>query len=134
MTTQDIKKNIIPYLGETAPYISVPENIIFNSNRLETSISDYSFNHENFSKLIKLLSSLGSCNLYKLLNPSLKEQIYFMGEKVRIRQLSYKNQTPQPLPAKVFWNLKEKVNHHFWFGITIQEKPSTLLNLTTISL
>lgn len=108
MTTQDIKKNIIPYLGETAPYISVPENIIFNSNRLETSISDYSFNHENFSKLIKLLSSLGSCNLYKLLNPSLKEQIYFMGEKVRIRQLSYKKSDSATITCESFLESKRK--------------------------
>jgi hypothetical protein len=90
MKTLNIKENIIPYLGETAPYISIPENIIFNGNRIESEISNYNFDHENFSSLLKILSSLGSCSLYRLLNPTSKEQIYFLGEKLRIRQLSYK--------------------------------------------
>ncbi|MFS4473983.1 hypothetical protein [Chryseobacterium sp. T20] len=90
MTTTDIMENIIPYLGETQPYISIPENTIFNGNSIETKIYNCDFSHENFSKLIKILSSLGSCNLYRLLTHTSKERIYFMGEKVRIRQLSYK--------------------------------------------
>ncbi|MEF9477231.1 hypothetical protein OWR28_05380 [Chryseobacterium sp. 1B4] len=48
MTTTDIKENIIPYLGETAPYISIPEKIIYNGSRMEAEISDYDFSNENF--------------------------------------------------------------------------------------
>lgn len=90
MTTTDIKENIIPYIGETAPYISIPENIIFNGHRIETEIAGWNFENENFSNLIKILASLGSCSLYKLLNHASKEKIYFLGEKLRIRKLSYK--------------------------------------------
>lgn len=108
MTTTDIKKNIIPYLGETAPYISIPENTVFNGNRMEAEISNYNFTKENFSKLIKVLSSLGSCNLYRLLNTKSTEQIYFMGEKVRIRQLSYKKSDSASITCESFLESKRK--------------------------
>ncbi|WP_347218550.1 hypothetical protein [Chryseobacterium sp.] len=90
MTTTDIKNSIIPYIGETAPYISIPENIIFNGHTIETEISDKDFNNENLTHLLKTLASLGSCSLYKLLNDSSKEKIYFLGEKLRVRKLSYR--------------------------------------------
>lgn len=90
MTTTDIKENIIPYIGETLPYISVPENIIFNEHIIEAEIEDWNFEKENFSNLIKILSSWGSFSLYKLLNDTSKEKIYFLGEKIRIRKLSYR--------------------------------------------
>lgn len=90
MKTTDIQENIIPYIGETAPYISIPENIIINNHRIETEITDCNFKNENFSNLLKILASLGSCSLYQLLNNTSKEKIYFLGEKLRIRKLSYK--------------------------------------------
>lgn len=90
MTTTEIQKNIIPYIGETLPYISTPENLIFNGHKIETEIKNWNFENENFSDLIKTLSSLGSFSLYKLLNDTSKEKIYFLGEKLRIRKLSYK--------------------------------------------
>ncbi|MBO9692169.1 hypothetical protein [Chryseobacterium sp.] len=108
MTTTDIKENIVPYLGETHPYISIPENTVFNGNRIETQISDYDFSNENFSKLIKILSSLGSCNLYRLLNTTSKDPIYFMGEKVRIRQLSYKKSDSASITCESFLESKRK--------------------------
>lgn len=108
MTTTDIKENIIPYLGETVPYISIPENIIYNGSRMEAEISDYDFSNENFSKLIKILSSLGSCNLYRILNTSSTDPIYFMGEKVRIRQLSYKKSDSASIICESFLESKRK--------------------------
>ncbi|PWN59088.1 hypothetical protein [Chryseobacterium viscerum] len=90
MTTTDIQKNIIPYLGEAAPYIIIPENIIFRDHKIETEIKNWNFENENFSHLVKLLFSLGSLGLYKLLNDGSREKIYFLGEKVRIRKLSFK--------------------------------------------
>ncbi|WP_336964991.1 hypothetical protein [Chryseobacterium contaminans] len=96
MTTTDIQKNIIPYIGETVPYINIPGNSIFNEHAIETEISGQDFSNENFSHLLKTLASLGSCSLYKLLNDSSKEKIYFLGEKLRIRKLSYK-----PIPETI---------------------------------
>ncbi|MGH1519820.1 hypothetical protein [Chryseobacterium sp. JK1] len=93
MTITEIKENIIPYIGETSPYITIPENIIFKGNTIETEIKDWHFENENFPKLIKQLSSLGSFCLYKLLNDTTKEKIYFLGEKLRVRKLSYKEPT-----------------------------------------
>ncbi|MEJ5105033.1 MULTISPECIES: hypothetical protein [Chryseobacterium] len=90
MTTPDIQKKIIPYIGETAPYINIPEHIIFNDHSIETEISGWDFSNENLTNLLKALASLGSCSLYKLLNNSSEEKIYFLGEKLRIRKLSYK--------------------------------------------
>ncbi|BAP33410.1 uncharacterized protein CHSO_4373 [Chryseobacterium sp. StRB126] len=94
MTTTDIQKNIIPYIGEAVPYINIPGNSIFNDHAIETEISGHDFGNENLTHLLKILASLGSCSLYKLLNDSSKEKIYFLGEKLRIRKLSY-----SPLPG-----------------------------------
>ncbi|MBP2616883.1 hypothetical protein [Chryseobacterium jejuense] len=96
MTTTDIKNSIIPYIGETVPYINIPENIIFNGHTIETEISGQDFSNENLTHLLKILASLGSCSLYKLLNNSSKEKIYFLGEKLRIRKLSYR-----PIPDTI---------------------------------
>ncbi|WP_312994337.1 hypothetical protein [Chryseobacterium flavum] len=96
MTTTDIQKNIIPYIGETDPYINIPENSIFNDHTIETEIYGHDFSNENFTYLLKTLASLGSCSLYKLLNDSSKEKIYFLGEKLRIRKLSYR-----PIPDAI---------------------------------
>lgn len=90
MTTTDIQKSIIPYIGETVPYITIPENIIFNGHTIETEISGQDYSNENFTYLLKTLSSLGSYSLYRILNDSSREKIYFLGEKLRIRKLSYK--------------------------------------------
>ncbi len=89
MTTTDIMENIIPYLGEAAPYISIPENCIFRNHKTETEISEWNFENENYAQLVQLLFSLGSLSLYKILNDESKEKIYFLGEKIRIRKLSY---------------------------------------------
>ncbi|WP_128572494.1 hypothetical protein [Chryseobacterium sp. P1-3] len=53
MKTLDLKETIIPYIGETAPYISIPEHIIVNGNTIETEITDWNFNNENFTQFIK---------------------------------------------------------------------------------
>lgn len=90
MTTTDIKKNIIPYLGEAAPYLSIPEGITFRDHTIETEVEDWNFENENFSQLIKLLFSFGSLGLYNILNDKTGEKMYFLGEKIRIRKLSYK--------------------------------------------
>lgn len=90
MSTTDLK-NIIPYIGETEPYLFIPENITLNNDRIvEAEITNCNFKNENFTNLLKILSSLGSCNLYKILNTISKEKIYFLGEKLRIRKISYK--------------------------------------------
>ncbi|MDN3691275.1 hypothetical protein QWZ06_02880 [Chryseobacterium tructae] len=89
MKTINIQNSIIPYIGEKAPYISFPEDIIFNDHTLETEISGWDLKNENLTHLLKVMASLGSCSLYKLLNNSSKENIYFLGEKLRMRKLSY---------------------------------------------
>ncbi|QBA19870.1 hypothetical protein EU348_01280 [Chryseobacterium indologenes] len=89
MTTINIK-NIIPFLGETAPYLSIPEGITFRDHTIETEIEDWNFENENFSQLVKLLFSFGSLGLYNILDNKTGEKMYFLGEKIRIRKLSYK--------------------------------------------
>ena len=46
-------------------YISIPENCIFRNHKIETEISEWNFENENYAQLIKLLFSLGSLSLYK---------------------------------------------------------------------
>ncbi|PKF74538.1 hypothetical protein [Chryseobacterium sp. PMSZPI] len=90
MTTTNIKQHIIPYIGETTPYISIPDHIILKNNKIETELINCNLENENFSNLLKTLASLGSCSLYQLLNNTTNEKIYFLGEKLRIRKTSYK--------------------------------------------
>lgn len=90
MLTAEFKQNIIPYIGESLPYVFIPEKITINSdNQIETDIRNYDFKNANFTNLTKILSSLGSSNLYKQLKDSSGEKIYFLGEKLRIRKISY---------------------------------------------
>lgn len=96
MTTIDIQNRIIPYIGETTPYIYIPENIIFNDLILETEISGWDFKNENITYLLKTLASLGTFSLYKRLNSASKEKVYFLGEKLRMRKLSY-----NPIPDTI---------------------------------
>lgn len=112
MKTLDLKETIIPYIGETAPYISIPEHIIVNGNTIETEITDWNFNNENFTHLLKTLASLGSCSLYKLLNDSSKEKIYFLGEKLRIRKLSYKTPESVSITSESFLESQRKGKSH----------------------
>ncbi|SHL70748.1 hypothetical protein [Chryseobacterium polytrichastri] len=108
MITTDIQTTIIPYLGETYPYFYIPENTISIGDRIETEISNFDFSNENFSELIKILTSVGSCNLYKLLSPKSQERIYFLGEKVRIRQLFYKKSESVSIVCESFLESKMK--------------------------
>ena len=109
MFTTDFKNNIIPYIGETVPYVFVPEKVILsNDYKTETEIINFDVKDKNFTNLIKVLSSLGSCNLYKLLNDDSKEKIYFLGEKLRIRKLSYKESDSFLISCKSFLESKRK--------------------------
>nr|WP_315026298.1 hypothetical protein [uncultured Chryseobacterium sp.] len=110
--TTDIKENIIPYIGETAPYISIPENIVYNGHKIETKITEWNFENEKFSNLIKMLASLGSCSLYRLLNDTSKEKIYFLGEKLRIRKLSYKTPETVLVTSESFLESARKGKSH----------------------
>jgi hypothetical protein len=114
MTTTDIKKNIIPYLGEAAPYLSVPENIIFRDQTIETEIEDWNFENENFSQLIKLLFSFGSLGLYNILNDKTDEKMYFLGEKIRIRKLSYKEPTAVIITSESILESDRKGKSHIY--------------------
>lgn len=109
MYTEDFKNNIIPYLGETSPYIFLPDKVILNNDyKIETEITNFDVKGNNLTNLIKILSSLGSCNLYKLLNDNSKEKIYFLGEKLRIRKLSYKESDSFSISCKSFLESKRK--------------------------
>lgn len=109
MFTADFKNNILPYIGETQPYVFVPEKVTLNNNyKIETEIPNFDIKNRNFTNLIKVLSSLGSCNLYKLLNDTSKEKIYFLGEKLRIRKLSYKESNSFSISCKSFLESKRK--------------------------
>lgn len=86
----NIQENIIPYIGETTPFFSIPENLKFNGHILETEILDFDFQNKNFPEHCKVFSSLGSCNLYRILNDTSLKKIYFLGETIRFRKLSHK--------------------------------------------
>ncbi|PKF74224.1 hypothetical protein [Chryseobacterium sp. PMSZPI] len=86
----EFKENIIPYIGEAAPYVFVPENIIIhNDHKIETEITDCDFKNENFIDLLKILTSFGTSNLYRILQDTSKKKIYFLAEKLRAVKLSY---------------------------------------------
>ncbi|WP_426476019.1 hypothetical protein ACP3T3_11505 [Chryseobacterium sp. CBSDS_008] len=112
MTATDIKENIIPYLGETPPYMSIPENILFRDHTIETEIRDWNFENENFSDLVKLIFSLGSLSLYKILNDETREKIYFLGEKIRIRKVSYREPTSITITSKSILESNRKGKTH----------------------
>lgn len=109
MSANDFKNNIIPYIGETPPYVFIPDKVILNNDyKIETELTNFDVKNKNFTNLIKVLSSLGSCNLYKLLNDDSKEKIYFLGEKLRIRKLSYKESDSFSVSCKSFLESKRK--------------------------
>jgi hypothetical protein len=122
MTTTDIMENIIPYLGEAAPYISIPENSIFRDNKIETEIRDWNFENENYARLIKLLFSLGSLSLYKTLNDETKEKIYFLGEKIRIRKLSYKDPKSVTITSESILESDRKGKSHIQIKDNLSEE------------
>ncbi|MEA9414805.1 MULTISPECIES: hypothetical protein [unclassified Flavobacterium] len=95
------QKNIAELIGETPPYLfENADKIIFNQSDTEIPLykSFQSFDKENFTDLLKILSTLGSLNLANKLNSN--EKNYFLGEKVRIRKISY-NQPSGSLSAKI---------------------------------
>ncbi|WP_312507702.1 hypothetical protein [Chryseobacterium culicis] len=112
MTATDIMENILPYLGESAPYFSIPENSIFRDHKIETEIREWNFENENYSQLIKLLFSLGSLSLYKILNDDSKEKMYFLGEKIRIRKLSYREPKSVIITSESFLESERKGKSH----------------------
>ncbi|WP_027375573.1 hypothetical protein [Chryseobacterium sp. UNC8MFCol] len=91
MTTTDTQELIIPYIGETSPYTIIPEHIILKDNSIETELNNCNFENENFLKFLKTLASLASCSLHQVLSNSAKEKTYFIGEKLRIKKISYKD-------------------------------------------
>lgn len=113
MLTADFRNKIIPSIGETLPYAFVPEKVILNNEyKIEIEVDDLDFTNENFANLIKILASLGSCNLYKLLNDRSKEKIYFLGEKFRIRKLAYINANSFSVSCESFLESKRKGKSH----------------------
>ncbi len=100
--------NIIPYLGESTPYFSIPENSIFRDHKIETEIREWNFENENDSQLIKLLFSLGSLSLYKILSDDSKGKMYFLGEKIRIRKLSYREPKSVIITSESFLESERK--------------------------
>ncbi|MGR3855991.1 hypothetical protein [Chryseobacterium indologenes] len=113
MATINIK-NIIPFLGETAPYLSIPEGITFRDHTIETEIEDWNFENENFSQLIKLLFSFGSLSLYNILNDKTGEKMYFLGEKIRIRKLSYKEPAAITITSECILESDRKGKSHIY--------------------
>ncbi|WP_330743395.1 hypothetical protein [Chryseobacterium sp. CP-77] len=113
MTTINIK-DIIPFLGETAPYLSIPEGITFRDHTIETEIEDWNFENENFSQLIKLLFSFGSLSLYNILNDKTGEKMYFLGEKIRIRKLSYKEPAAITITSECILESDRKGKSHIY--------------------
>ncbi|MGX5685669.1 hypothetical protein ACWKWW_13995 [Chryseobacterium cucumeris] len=113
MTTINIK-NIIPFLGETAPYLSIPEGITFRDHTIETEIEDWNFENENFSQLVKLLFSFGSLGLYNILNDKTGEKMYFLGEKIRIRKLSYKEPAAITITGECILESDRKGKSHIY--------------------
>jgi len=105
----DLKNDIIPYIGESLPYVFVPEKVILNDDyTIETEIVGLDVENKNFANLLKVLSSLGSCNLYKMLHDRSQEKIYFLGEKLRIRKLSYNRSTSFSVSCKSVLESKRK--------------------------
>ncbi|KIA92690.1 hypothetical protein OA93_23095 [Flavobacterium sp. KMS] len=89
MTTEPQKKTV-ELIGETSPYLFDNANeISFNERNIEFPLhkSFEYFDKENFSNLIKILSTVGSLNLANQLKANKKN--YFLGEKLRIRKISY---------------------------------------------
>ncbi|MCV9933934.1 hypothetical protein OIU80_16750 [Flavobacterium sp. LS1R47] len=83
-------KKIASLIGETSPYLfENAEKIDFNQSSTEIPLykSFESYEKENFSDLLKILSTLGSLSLANELKTNDKR--YFLGERLRIRKISY---------------------------------------------
>lgn len=84
------QKNVIDLIGETAPYLfENADKIVFDQSITEISLykSFECFEKENLVDLIKILSTLGSLSLVSEIKK--EERNYFLGEKLRIRRISY---------------------------------------------
>lgn len=84
------QKNLFPLIAETSPYLFDDLNqISLVNNNIEFTF-DQSFNffkRENFSDLVKTLSTVGSLNLANKINSNSVN--YFLAEKLRIRKTSF---------------------------------------------
>lgn len=83
-------KNTIELIGETFPYLfENADKIVFNQNVTEIPLNKSfdSFEKENFTDLVQILSTLGSLNLANELKASGRN--FFLGEKLRIRKISH---------------------------------------------
>ncbi|WP_291287786.1 hypothetical protein [Flavobacterium sp.] len=84
-------KNIVELIGETSPYLfENADKITIKDNPTEFPLhkSFESFDRENFSDFIKILTTMGSLNLAKEMKT--EEKNYFLAEKLRIRRISHK--------------------------------------------
>ena len=87
--TANFKEETIQLMGETSPYVFIPDEVIIkDENTITTEIQNCDFQYENFTNLIKVLSSFGSLNISRIINNNTTEKNYFLGEKLRIRKLS----------------------------------------------
>lgn len=85
------QKNIAELIGETSPYLfDNTDTITFEDGHTEFPLHKTfeSFDRENFSDLLKILTSIGSINLAKEMKT--EEKNYFLAEKLRIRKISHK--------------------------------------------
>lgn len=84
------QKKTANLIGETSPYLfENADKIIFDKSNTEIPLykSFDSFDRENFSDFVKILSTLGSLNLANELETN--QTNYFLGERLRIRKISY---------------------------------------------
>ncbi len=85
---------IIPFIGESSPYVYIPENIIsIDGDKIEIEIKSENFSNEKFADLIQILSSIGSFSLHNKLEGN-KEKRFYLGEKLRIRRCCYAEISP----------------------------------------
>jgi len=96
------------YIGETAPYLYPLDELTIENEYLKLPIgSTHEYQDNDFSKLLQVVSSLGSCSLSNLLGNSSKA--FFLGEKLRIRRMAFNIQEgPLTLKAKSIIASKRK--------------------------
>ncbi|MDQ6531949.1 hypothetical protein [Flavobacterium sp. LHD-85] len=95
------QKKIVELIGETSPYLfENADKITFNDGHTEFPLNQTfeSFDRENFSDLMKILTTIGSLNLARKMEKH--EKNYFLAEKLRIRKI-YHSHPSGLLVAKI---------------------------------
>ncbi|WP_202701733.1 hypothetical protein [Flavobacterium sp. UGB4466] len=121
------QRNIVDLIGETSPYLfENADKIAFKDNPTEFPLHQpfESFERENFSDFIKILTTMGSLNLVKEMKT--EEKNYFLAEKLRIRRISHQ-QPSGLLVAKISPQLE---NHQKGKSlIEIRDDANTLFQM-----